>query len=103
MQNNEDEIINELLALGILRHKNRQLVVSDNFYMVLDAESFMFRGNPRHKIMSVTRHTLVKSHYMRYEGRMRWPGFEPGSTAWQAAVLDQASYAEFGVLVTFSA
>ena len=32
---------------------------------------------------------------------MRWPGFEPGSTAWQAAVLDQTSYAEFGVLASF--
>ena len=48
---NDDEIINELLALGILRHKNGQLMISDNFFLVLDAESFMFRGNPRQKIM----------------------------------------------------
>jgi len=56
LQNNEDEIINELLALGILRHKNGQLMVSDNFYMVLDAESFMSKGNSRQKIM----HTVYR-------------------------------------------
>lgn len=43
-----------------------------------------------------------------YEKSMRWAGlsssflpFEPASTAWQAAVLDQARYVVFDVLVTF--
>ena len=51
MQSKEDEVINELLVLGILRHKNGQLMVSDNFFMVLDAENSTLRGDLRQKII----------------------------------------------------
>ena len=56
MQSNEDEIINELLTLGILRNKNGQLTVSDNFFLVLNAGSSVSSDNLRQKIIYTIYH-----------------------------------------------
>ena len=56
MQREEDEIINELLTLGILKHKDGQLTISDNFSLVLDAEGFMFSDDLRRQII----HTIYR-------------------------------------------
>lgn len=51
MQSEENDVINELLTLGVLTHKNGQLMVSDNFFLVLLAEGFVANENPREKII----------------------------------------------------
>jgi hypothetical protein len=50
MQSNKHKTINELLTLGILRHKNGQIMVSDNFLLVMDAEGSMLDCDLRQKI-----------------------------------------------------
>jgi len=69
LQSNEHEIIDELLGLGILRLKNGQLMVSDNFFLVFDAEGSMLNENLRQKIMqSIYRFapTLEKQRVLTY-------------------------------------
>ena len=51
MQSEENDVINELLTLGVLIHKDGQLMLSDNFFLVLLAEGFVANENPREKII----------------------------------------------------
>ena len=51
MQSEENDVINELLTLGVLTHKDGQLMLSDSFFLVLLAEGFVANENPREKII----------------------------------------------------
>lgn len=69
MQSEENEVINELLALGILMDKNGQLMISDNFFLVLGAEGFVSEENLRQKIMRAIYHfapTAEKERLLTY-------------------------------------
>jgi len=51
LQSEEHDVINELLTLGVLTHKDGQLLVSDNFFLVMLAEGFVANENLREKII----------------------------------------------------
>ena len=51
MQREENDVIDELLTLGVLTHNDGQLMLSDNFFLVLLAEGFVTNENPREKLI----------------------------------------------------
>lgn len=51
MESQEDQIVNELVTLGIMRHKHGQLMLSENFFIVMGGEKVMSDGDVRKRIM----------------------------------------------------
>ena len=69
LQTSENQIIDEMLALGILKQERGQITLDSGFLEVLQAELCNFRMEPKKSIINIIRHyfpSLGKNRVLSY-------------------------------------